>query len=158
MKVNTTRFGLLSLEEEKIIDMPAGMLGFPDKRRFVILKHREDSPFFWYQCIDDPGLAFVITNPSLFDPDYKVDLTEALKTMTWDLAEMEHILVYVVVNIPKGCPGEMTGNFIGPILINQEKCQAVQTVIANSPYSHQYPLVKNEKKSHVTSQNVSSPK
>jgi flagellar assembly factor FliW len=151
MKVNTTRFGQLILEDEKIIDMPAGMLGFPDKRRFVILKHGEDSPFFWYQCVDDPGLAFVITNPSLFDPKYKVDFSEALKTMTWDLAEMEHILVYVVVNIPKGCPEKMTGNFIGPILINQEKCQAVQTVIANSPYSHRYSLLKTKKTvSHST--------
>jgi flagellar assembly factor FliW len=146
VKVNTTRFGLLTLEEEKIIDMPAGMLGFPDKRRFVILKHREGSPFFWYQSVDDPGLAFVITNPSLFDPTYKVDLSETLKAMTWDLSETAHILVYVVVNIPKGCPERMTGNFIGPILINQGKCQAVQTVIANSCYSHQYPLIKTEKK------------
>ena len=146
MKVNTTRFGRLFLEDEKIIDMPAGMLGFPDKRRFVILKHREDSPFFWYQCVDDPGLAFVITNPSLFDPNYKADFSEALKAMTWDLAEMEHILVYVVVNIPKGCPEKMTGNFIGPILINQDKCQAVQTVIANSPYSHQKSLLKTKQK------------
>ena len=146
MKVNTTRFGSLTLEEDKVIDMPAGMLGFPDKRRFVILKHREDSPFFWYQCIDDPELAFVITNPSLFDPDYKVDLSETLKAMTWDFADMERIQVYVVVNIPKGRPERMTGNFIGPILIHPEKCQAVQTVIPNSPYSHQHPLVKTEKK------------
>ena len=146
MKVNTTRFGSLTLEEDKVIDMPTGMLGFPDKRRFVILKHREDSPFFWYQSIDDPELAFVITNPSLFDPDYKVDLSEALKAMTWDLSDMESIQVYVVVNIPKGRPERMTGNFIGPILINPEKCQAVQTVMPNSPYSHQHPLVKTEKK------------
>ena len=78
MKVNTTRFGTLTLEEEKIIDMPSGMLGFPDKRRFVILNHREDSPFFWYQSVDDPDLAFVITSPFLFHPEYDVDLTEAL--------------------------------------------------------------------------------
>ena len=146
MKVNTTRFGQLILEEEKIIDMPTGMLGFPDKRRFFILKNREDSPFFWYQCVDDPTLAFVITNPSLFVPNYKVDLSEAFKVMMWDPAELECVLVYVVVNIPKGCPKKMTGNFIGPILINQKKSQAVQTVISNSPYSHQYPLFKTEKK------------
>lgn len=146
MKINTTRFGTLTLEEEKIIDMPAGMLGFPDRRQFVILKHREDSPFFWYQSVDDPDLAFVITSPSLFHPDYNVDLTEPLKAMSWDLAEKESILLYVVVNIPRGSPERMTANFIGPILVNQEKCQAVQTVIANSPYSHKVPLMKDKEK------------
>ncbi len=146
MKVNTTRFGTLTLEEEKLIDMPAGMLGFPNQRRFVILKHRDDSPFFWYQSVEDPDLAFVITNPSLFHPEYDVDLTEALKGMSWDLAKKDIILLYVVVNIPRGCPDKMTANFIGPILVNPEKCQAVQTVMANSPYSHKYPLIKaNEK-------------
>lgn len=142
MKINTTRFGTITLEEEKIIHMPAGMLGFPDKRRFVILKHREDSPFFWYQSVDDPDLAFVITSPFLFHPDYDVDLTEALKGMSWEPAIKDTILLYVVVNIPRGCPDKMTGNFIGPILVNPEKSQAVQTVIPNSPYTHQVPLMK----------------
>jgi flagellar assembly factor FliW len=146
VKVNTTRFGTLTLEEEKIIDMPAGMLGFPDKRRFVILTHQDDSPFFWYQSVDDPDLAFVITSPVLFHPEYEIDLSEALKGATWDLEKKESILLYVVVNIPRGCPERMTANFIGPILINQEKCQAVQTVIAKSPYSHKVPLIKAKEK------------
>jgi flagellar assembly factor FliW len=146
VKINTTRFGALTLEEKKIIDMPTGMLGFPEKRRFVILTHRDDSPFYWYQSVDDPDLAFVITSPSLFHPDYNVDLTDTLKAMSWDLAEKESILLYVVVNIPKGSPEKMTANFIGPILVNPEKCQAVQTVIANSPYSHKVPLMKTKEK------------
>lgn len=146
MKVKTTRFGTLTLEEKKIIDMPTGMLGFPEKRRFVILTHRDDSPFFWYQCVDDPDLAFVITSPSFFHPDYNVDLTDTLKAMSWEPAEKESLLLYVVVNIPKGSPEKMTANFIGPILVNPEKCQAVQTVIANSPYTHKVPLMKTKKK------------
>ncbi len=146
MKINTTRFGTLTLEEEKIIDMPTGMLGFPEKRRFVILTHRDDSPFFWYQSVDDPDLAFVITSPSLFHPDYNVDMTEPLKAMSWDPDEKESILLYVVVNIPKGNPEKMTANFIGPILVHPGKSQAVQTVIANSPYTHNVPLMKDKEK------------
>jgi flagellar assembly factor FliW len=146
VKVNTTRFGSLTLEEEKIIDMPTGMLGFPEKRRFVILTHRDDSPFFWYQSVDDPDLAFVITSPFLFHPEYNVDVADTMKAMSWEPAEKESILLYVVVNIPKGSPEEMTANFIGPILVNLEKCQAVQTVIPNSPYSHKVPLMKDKEK------------
>ena len=121
--------------------MPTGMLGFPEKKRCIILAHREDSPFFWYQSVDDPDLAFVITSPSLFHPDYKVDLTDTLKAMSWEPDEKESILLYVVVNIPKGKPEKMTANFIGPILINSTARQAVQMVIPDSLYSHKFPLL-----------------
>jgi flagellar assembly factor FliW len=73
-------------------------------------------------------------------------MTEPLKAMSWDPTEKESILLYVVVNIPKGCPERMTANFIGPILVNLKKCQAVQTVIGNSPYSHNVPLMKDKEK------------
>jgi flagellar assembly factor FliW len=123
--------------------MPYGMLGFSDKTQYLILRHQENSPFLWYQSVDDPGLAFVITNPFLFMPDYKINLKAALKEMSWDTnGKNNHLELYIVVNIPKGMPHRMTGNFIGPILINTQLNQAVQMVLSNSPYSHKFPLLK----------------
>lgn len=123
--------------------MPFGMLGFLDKKRFVMLQHKENSPFFWYQAVDDPTLAFVITSPFLFKPDYKVDVDDVLKEMSWN-GDMEenNLELYVVVNIPKGSPEKMTANLIGPILINNKVRRAVQMVISNSPYTHKFPLIR----------------
>ncbi len=144
MKIKTTRFGTISVEKDKIIDMPFGMLGFPDKKKFVILQHQENSPFFWYQSVDDPTLAFVITNPFLFKPDYEIDLEGALKEMSWNGdGKNDNLEIYIVVNIPKGLPHKMTGNLIGPILINNKVHQAVQIVISDSPYTHKFPLLKD---------------
>lgn len=143
MKIKTTRFGTITIEEEKIITMPFGMLGFPDVKRFVILQHKENSPFFWYQSVDDPMLAFVIMSPFLFKPDYKVDLENVLKEISWNEEEKQNNLeLYVVVNIPKGAPDKMTANLIGPILINNKIYQAVQIVISDSHYTHKFPLVR----------------
>lgn len=143
MKIKTTRFGTITIEEEKIITMPFGMLGFPDVKRFVMLQHKEDSPFFWYQSVDDPMLAFVIMSPFLFKPDYNVDVENVLKEMSWNEEEKQNTLeLYVVVNIPKGAPDKMTANLIGPILINNKIHQAVQMVISDSPYTHKFPLVR----------------
>jgi flagellar assembly factor FliW len=123
--------------------MPHGMLGFSDKKQYIILQHQENSPFFWYQSLDDPGIAFVITSPFLFIPDYQIDLKAVLKEMSWDIDGKDDVLdLYIVVNIPKGMPHQMTGNLIGPILINNNLNQAVQMVLSNSPYSHKYPLLK----------------
>jgi len=142
LKINTTRFGTIHIEKEKTIDMPFGMLGFPDKKKFIILQHRENSPFFWYQSIEDPTLAFVITSPFLFKSDYKIDIEDALKEMSWNGdGKTDHLEIYIVVNIPKGLPQKMTGNFIGPILVNNKVRQAVQVVISNSPYIHNFPLL-----------------
>lgn len=143
MNIKTSRFGTITIEEEKIITMPFGMLGFPDVKRFVILQHKENSPFFWYQSVDDPTLAFVIMSPFLFKPDYTVDLENVLKEMSWSEEEkQENLELYVVVNIPKGAPNKMTANLIGPILINNKIYQAVQMVISDSHYTHKFPLVK----------------
>jgi len=140
MKIKTTRFGTINTTKDKIIHMPFGMLGFPENKRFIIFRHNENSPFFWYQSVDDPMLAFVITSPFIFLPDYEVDAEEAAKEMSWDDISDNDIELYVVANIPKGKPEEMTANLIGPILINAKNRQAVQMVISNSDYSHKFPL------------------
>jgi len=143
LKIKTTRFGTITIEEEKIISMPFGMLGFPDVKRFVMLQHKEDSPFFWYQSVDDPMLAFVIMSPFLFKPDYNVDVENLLKELSWNEEEKQNNLeLYVVVNIPKGAPDKMTVNLIGPILINNNIHQAVQMVISDSLYTHKFPLIR----------------
>ena len=145
MKIKTTRFGTIDIEEEKIIKMPFGMLGFPDKKKFIILRHQENSPFFWYQSVDDPGLAFVITDPFLFIPDYKIDLEVTLKEMSWNGGgNGRNLNLFIVVNIPRGMAHKMTGNFIGPILVNEKVCQAVQIVLSNSPFTHKFPLFKKK--------------
>jgi len=146
LKIKTTRFGTITIEEEKIIGMPFGMLGFPEEKRYVILHHREDSPFFWYQSVDDPALAFVITSPFLFKPDYSVRLEDTVEQMSWiQDKEGDALELYVVVNIPKSSPDKMTANLIGPILINNRTRQAIQMVITDSPYSHRFSLVaKNQ--------------
>jgi flagellar assembly factor FliW len=126
--------------------MPDGLLGFPDNKQFVMLPHEENSPFFWYQSIDEPALAFVLTSPFLFKPDYEVDLENTLKEMSWNAnGENNHLELFVIVNIPKGSPHKISINLIGPILINTKTRQAVQMVISNSLYTHKFPLITNER-------------
>ena len=142
MEIESVRFGTLSVREEDIIHMPFGMLGFPDMKRFVMIRYGEKSPFLWYQSLDEPALAFVMTNPFLFNPDYDVPLDEIPGEMEWGTAEKDDVVeLYVVVNIPKGSPEKATANLIGPIVVNTRSRQAVQLAIADSPYSHRFPLI-----------------
>lgn len=145
MKIETTRFGELDIPDEKIISMPKGMLGFTDNRHFCIVQHKKDSPLFWYQSLDDPALAFVITNPWLFKSDYEVDVELASQTMGWEEKdEAVPLECYIIVTIPKGSPEKMTANLIGPLVVNAKAREAIQIVLSNESYSHQYPLVKQK--------------
>ena len=75
--------------------------------------------------------------------DYKLDLDDILEEMSWnEEKDNNHLELYVVINIPRGSPSKMTANLIGPILINNRIRKAVQMVIPNSPYSHKFPLIK----------------
>ncbi len=142
MKIKTRKFGDIDVADGKIIQMPFGLPGFPGRNRFVLLEREETRPFCWYQCVDDPDLVLAIMNPLLFKPDYKVNLHVALKEMAWHNDSMESMAVYVVVTINEGGLHRITANLIGPIIINTVKLEAVQLIIYDSPYSHQYPIMK----------------
>ena len=145
MKFDTTRFGTVDVPENRIITMSQDLLGFPGKRRFCIIQHKEDSPFFWYQSLDDPALAFVITNPWLFKPDYKVDVERVNQTMGWkDDSEDIPAECYVFVTIPRGSPEKMTANLVGPLIINNTTREAVQVILSDETYSYKYPLVEKK--------------
>ena len=141
MKVDTTRFGAIDIREEEIITMPFGMPGFSDQKQFVLLDHKKDSPFQWYQSIQDPTLAFVVTDPFLFKPDYVVNMHHIMEELGWDPnVAGNQLKLYAIVNIPPGSPEKTTANLIGPVLINLVPSAAVQVIIPDSRYSHKFPL------------------
>ena len=140
MKLNTRDLGPVEIDGSKVIRMPSGMPGFPEMKRFVVLEREETRPFLWYQCVDDPGLAFVIVDPHLFQPDYSVDLGTAMRDMSWRDDRGEDLAVYVIVNASEGVPENITANLIGPIVVNSGKKEATQLVITGSPYSHKQPI------------------
>src|SRR3989442_4459509 len=76
MDIATTRFGRLEVNEERIISFPNGLLGFPDHKRFALIQTGEENYFFWLQSVDEPNLAFVVTDPAIFFKGYEVPLRD----------------------------------------------------------------------------------
>jgi len=144
LEIKTKQFGIVRCEEKKIISMPGGMPGFSGTRRFIVLTREESRPFFWYQSVDDPDLAFVIINPYLFKPDYSVDLQPCIREMLWENDKIEKLKVYVIVNAASDNPEEITANLMGPLVINMQKGEAVQMVVPNCSYSHKYPIFRRD--------------
>src|SRR4051794_38772109 len=114
MNVRTTRFGTLEIAEDRVINFPKGLLGFAECRRFCLLEPADDACFFWLQSLDDPALAFVVTDPSFFIPDYSVPIRDD-QMMELKLPRLEDAQVFVIVN---KVDTTLTGNLQGPLVIN----------------------------------------
>ena len=78
MKVDTSRFGQLDISEDKIIHFPEGLYGFEKETDFTLLPFNPnvESPMEWKQSLKSSHLAFVITDPFLYLPNYKLKLSQ----------------------------------------------------------------------------------
>ena len=151
MEIKTTRFGDIEIDENLIITLPEGILGFEDFKRYIILDHFDkESPFKWLQSVEDPSLAFVITDPLLFVPDYKAKVSkEEVKGI--ELSDECKTIIIVIVNIKRD-HSEITINLQGPIVINAEKKLAKQVVISESDYSVRHAIFSRNQKETLTAE------
>ncbi|MDP6693320.1 MAG: flagellar assembly protein FliW, partial [Phycisphaerales bacterium] len=74
MKVQTTRFGSVEVDAARIIEFPSGLLGFSSYTTYALLQPDDDGLFFWLQSTEAPELAFVVTDPSTWVPEYQANV------------------------------------------------------------------------------------
>ncbi len=138
MDVRTTRFGTVTIADDRAITFSKGILGFPKHTRFCLLEPADDACFYWLQSIDDPGLAFVVTDPALFVKEFSVPV-RAEQMEELGLASLEDAQVFVIVNKVEDT---LTGNLQGPLIINTLQRTAEQFVLAEKRWSTRHPLLK----------------
>lgn len=138
VNVTTTRFGVVQIEDDRIIEMPEGMIGFAE-RRFILLSHDNNGRFFWFQSVDNPALAFVVTDPTAFVPGYDVTLTsDEYDRLKLD-PESAEVILLVVTTISREA-SNITINLQGPIVVNPVKMMAKQVVQEYGKYGLRHPL------------------
>ncbi|SFN07455.1 flagellar assembly protein FliW [Thermodesulforhabdus norvegica] len=71
MKIETTRFGIIEVADDRVITFPWGIPGFENVKRYVLIDHK-DTPFRWLQAVDEPSLAFVVCPPEIIGIQYNI--------------------------------------------------------------------------------------
>jgi flagellar assembly factor FliW len=126
--LKTTRFGELSIPDADLYAFPSGLPGFPGLTRFVLLPNPAGGPFQWLQSADRPDLAFVVCDPLLFAPDYRVEVrAEDLEPI--GLKDAGEGFVLAILSVPAD-PSKMTANLLGPLVFNPGTMKARQVVLA----------------------------
>ncbi|HRK32254.1 MAG TPA: flagellar assembly protein FliW [Tepidisphaeraceae bacterium] len=138
MEIESTRFGTLQVDDSRVITVPKGLLGFPQHTRFALIQTSDENYFFWLQSIDEPALAFVVTDPGIFFKDYDVPIRE--ETMTdLQIQDPQAVQLFVICN---KVDNWLTGNLLGPIVVNAVNREAEQVVLTEKKWTTRQPLLK----------------
>ena len=138
MEIVTSRFGTLNVDDERVITFSKGLLGFPDHTRYALIQTGEENYFFWLQSVDEPNLAFVVTDPSIFFKDYEVPIKDETQAEI-ELADLAHAQVFVICN---KVDEWLTGNLLGPIVVNAANRLAHQVVLTDKKWTTRQPLMR----------------
>ena len=138
MIIQTTRFGAVEVEDDRIVRFPTGLLGFSGYTSFALLQPDDQGMFFWLQSTENPELAFVVTDPSLWAPEFQANLRrEQMDDLA--LEKLEDAQVFVVVNKRDRV---LTANMQGPIVVNTINRQGMQLVLAEKRWTTRHELMR----------------
>jgi flagellar assembly factor FliW len=138
MNVHTTRFGTVEVDEQRIINFSAGLLGFSSFKRYTLLQPDDEGVFFWLQSVDAPDLAFVVTDPSLWVRDYEATIRrEQMEEL--GMSKLDDAQVFVIVN---KYDRSLTANLQGPLVVNIQNRDAMQLVLADKRWTTRHEIVQ----------------
>jgi flagellar assembly factor FliW len=137
MNVQTTRFGMVEVDDSRIITFPAGLLGFSSYKKYALLQPDDDAVFFWLQSVESPDLAFVVSDPSLWVEGYEATIRRE-QMQELELSKIEDAQVFVIVN---KYDRTLTANLQGPLVVNLHNQQAMQLVLAEKRWTTRHEIV-----------------
>ncbi|MBC01811.1 MAG: flagellar assembly protein FliW [Phycisphaerae bacterium] len=138
MNLETTRFGNVEIDDDRVINFSSGLLGFSSYSKFVLLQPDEQGVFFWLQSTEAPDLAFVVTDPALWITDYQANIRKD-QMEELGMNELADAQVLVIVNKRDD---SITSNLQGPLVINVQGRIGMQLVLADKRWSTRHELLQ----------------
>src|SRR5438552_17835984 len=147
MIIQTSRFGGVEVDENRLLHFPKGLLGFPSDRDFALIQTGERSGFYWLQAVERPDLAFVVCDPRLFVTDFEVNL-KAEDLAAIGATDGDNVQVFIIVNKVDDL---LTGNLQGSLVVSVATRTAKQMVLSEKRYTTRHPLMRLPARSQAVS-------
>ena len=136
--VRSDLLGELQIRPSESMYFANGLLGFPECRRFALVRAEHDG-LFWLQSMEYATLVFLLVDPFVAVSGYTIDVAPS------QLADLgayrpADIALLSVVTLPAR-PGETaTANLQGPIAINFVTHAAKQLVLSETDFGVRVPI------------------
>lgn len=141
MKIKSTRFGELEVDEEEILHFPHGIPGFLHEKAFVHIPHEVASPFSFLQSTTEADLSFLLVDPFAFVNDYEFVLEDEV-AKELELSSKNPPQVFLIATVRKKVT-DMTVNLLAPLVVNGAKCTGRQVILDKPEYSIRHRLFPN---------------
>lgn len=143
MKINSTRFGTLDIDDQRIIRFEAGIIGFPEEKGFVLIHHGSSDTMAWLQSVRTPELALPVVGAHQFAPSYPdVSLAEAAQHAGLE-GSPDDMTALVVLCATPGAPS--TVNLAAPIIVNAASWTGTQAILDGTRFTTRELFVLPEK-------------
>lgn len=140
MKILTKAFGEVEIDPRDIITIKGGIFGFQRYTKYIVMMIPEEEPFAWFQCVEEPSLAFVIIRPELFKKNYALKIDkESLNSL--GVKSEQELISYAIVVVPDNVKN-MTANLQGPIVINPKTKSGLQAISLIEGYSVRHLIIQ----------------
>ena len=132
MKTLSTVFGKVSYDPRKTVFFPEGLIGFEGLRNFIVMPHENDDFLFCFQSIEEPHVIFLLVNPALFFPDYRVSVSRDIREK---LGMEKNDPYFILTTITFHQNEHFTLNLLAPVFYTPKTDKAVQIVLEGTDYS-----------------------
>lgn len=139
MNINAKYFGPVSYEENDLIHILNGLIGFESYTKYLPISfHEENDSLISLQSMEDESLSFIIMNPFRIFPDYAPVLSEQdLKELGADSIED---ISYYVISVIRDSVAESTVNLKAPLVVNALNRKAKQVILEQPEYTFRHAL------------------
>jgi flagellar assembly factor FliW len=138
MRVMTKARGAVEMDDRQKVHFPTGIYGFEKFKDYALLDASQQ-PFYWLQSLDVQELAFILINPFLFRPDYRLDVDDR-ELEEIGLSRPEDALVFAIVTVPP-IAAPMTANLQGPVIINRVNQLGIQAIVKGESWKVKHDIL-----------------
>ncbi|MBG9657789.1 flagellar assembly protein FliW [Cytobacillus firmus] len=142
MNIQTKYHGETEINPENIITFADGIPSFEDEKKFILLELEEDSAYFVLQSTVTPAVAFLVTSPFTFFPDYQIELSD-LAIEKLKIGNKEDVAVFGILTVKEPFD-QTTINLKGPVIINSKQKLGKQIVLNETDYHTRHRLFQEK--------------
>jgi len=144
LKIQAKFFGEIEIDENKIITLYDGMLGFEKLTKYILIPHGKDNMFKWLQSTEDPMVCFLVVEPVSFMFNYSLEIADEIVDKL-KIRTPEDVIIYAIVVIPED-PSKISANLCGPIVINAINRTGSQVISSNPEHQVKHFIIEELKK------------
>jgi flagellar assembly factor FliW len=122
-----------------VIELVRPMPGFPDRRRFALVRLDDAGDLCSLTSLDEPGLRFLVVPPARFFPDYAPEVEDDVLA-DLEIESPDDALLLVVINAGTSL-ASTTANLAAPVLVNASTRRGGQIVLDEPGLSLAAPLI-----------------